>query len=231
MNTSNLATAIQNLNLARLTRLLFSFYLDKLHIQGQEQEISVTIDGTAIKGYLYEVNRTIDFDVIDLELLQRTVLSSFNSDVVLTVSDDRELLITHMFKAMCSGQSLKALKAVEGLSEEEQNTLNALNRANTFMHDILPIILCEEPVQRTKLSNGDFFNFEQFGLEAHMFATGNKSVITMPNNGGYKVYLKEDYETEFFRLRKAGLLMSRMCAYQEVGDFAGCYAVLIPAKV
>lgn len=229
MKTSILAAAVQTLALAKVTGLFFSFNFGKLHIQGQAQEISVTTEGVAIKGDLYEVNKTIDFEDTNLELLQCTVLSSFNSDVVLTVTDERELLVTHLFKTVCSSQALKALKTIEGISEEEKNTLNKLNRADTFVNALLPRILCEEPVQRTKLSTGEVFNFEHFELNPTMFATGNKSTYSMPNNGGTKVYLLAEHKREFDDLAEAGLLSEEYGRnLVKEGDFAGCYAVLIP---
>lgn len=231
MKTSILSAAIHSLALAKLTGLLLSFNFDKLHIQGQAREVSVTTEGVAVKGDLYEVNKTIDFESIELELLQKTVIASLNTDVVLTVTDDRELLITHLFKTVCSSQSLKALKAITGISEEEKAELDRLNRADTFVNDLLPRILCTEPVIRTKLSTDEVFNFEHFGLDASMFATGNKSTHSMPNNGGIKVYLLPEHKREFDDLVDAGLLDDSYGRNLiKKGDFAGCFAVLIPAK-
>lgn len=231
MKTSILSAAVHTLALAKVTGLLLTFNFGKLHIQGQAQQVSVTTDGIAVKGDRYEVNKTIDFEAIELATLQSTVLNSFNSDVVLSVTDDRELLVTHLFKTVCSSQSLKALKVINNISEEERSELNALNRADTFINDLLPRILCTEPVQRTKLSTGEVFNFEYFGLAASMFATGNKSTYSMPNNGGIKVYLLPEYKREFDDLADSGLLSEEYGRnLVKEGDFIGCFAVLIPAK-
>lgn len=239
MKTTLLATAIQSLALAKVTGLLFSFNFGKLHIQGQAQEVSVTNESAAIKSDLYNIDRTIDFDAVELETLQKAVLKSIDSDVVLTVTDDRELLFTHLFKTICSSQALKALKSINGISDAEKSALDTLNRADTFIKDLLPRILCKEPAQRVKLSTVEVFNFEHFGLEPAMFATATK-VGTNDNKytigsgefkGCIKVYLLPAHKREFDDLAEAGLL-SEVYGRNLVkdGDFAGCYAVLIPAK-
>lgn len=239
MKTSILAAAIQTLSLAKVTGLLFSFNFGKLHLQGQAQEVSVSNEGVAAKGDTYEVNKTIDFETIDISLLQKTVIGSFNSDVVLTVTDDRELLITHMFKTVCSNQALKALKVINDISDEEKLALDRLNRADTLINDLLPRILCIEPVQRTKLSIGEVFNFEQFGLDASMFAPATKTGISdnkyIIGNGEYKgcikVYLLAEYKRDFDDLVDNGLLEESYGRnLVKEGDFTGTYAVLIPCK-
>ena len=92
MKTSILSAAVHTLALAKVTGLLLTFNFGKLHIQGQAQQVSVTTDGIAVKGDRYEVNKTIDFEAIELATLQSTVLNSFNSDVVLSVTDDLSLI-------------------------------------------------------------------------------------------------------------------------------------------
>lgn len=234
MKTSTLPAAVQSLALPKLTGLLLSFNFDKLHIQGQAQEVSVTNEGVAIKGDLYEVNKTIDFDAVNLEALSAAVLESYlDADNLIQLVDnpDREAMFCRMFKTVCSSQSLKALKAITGISEEEKAELDRLNRADTFVNDLLPRILCMEPVIRTKLSTGEVFNFEHFGLDASMFATGNKSTYSMSDNGGIKVYLLAEHKREFDDLVDAGLLDDSYGRnLVKKGDFAGCFAVLIPTK-
>jgi len=145
MKTLTLATTIQQLVLAKNTGLVFNFNFGKLRVQGHAQETSVSTDGTALTGELYEIDTTVDFDSIELELLQTTVINSLATDVIVTVTDNRELLFSHLFRTVCSGQALKSLKSINNISDAEKSELDTLNRADTFINDLLPRILGAEP--------------------------------------------------------------------------------------
>jgi hypothetical protein len=155
MKTTLLATAIASLNIAKETGLLLTFNFGKLHIQGVMQSVSVSQEtGAVTRGDLLEVNKTVDFETVDLSKLKEAVLSTVDSELFELKDVDLEKLICHQFKSVCTSVSFKALKtncvSSGHVTEEERLELSKLNNADKFVNYLLPVVLCEEiAVKRT----------------------------------------------------------------------------------
>lgn len=242
MKTQLLATTIATLAIAKETGLLLSFNFDKLHIEGASQAISISQEtGAVSKAELVTINKTIDFESIDIEKLKTAVLSSVDTDLFQLKTDDRELLVCHQFKTVCTSVAFKGLntKCVNAgfISESERLELTKLNNADKFMSYLLPLIMCEDVVKRSNnAAAAPEFDFKEYGLDAAMFVTDKpKYCYAMPSNGDYKghvkVYLKAEYVAQFFPLAAQGIFnMKYGIAQLTEGDFAGAFAVLLSPK-
>lgn len=149
MKTTLLAATISALSIAKETGLLLNFNFGKLRIQGQSQSISISQEtGAVTKGELIEVDKTIDFETVNLTKLKEAVLATVDSDLFTLKEVDLERLVCHQFKTVCTSVAFKALntKCVSNghVIEEERLNLTKLNNADKFINYLLPIILCEE---------------------------------------------------------------------------------------
>lgn len=130
--------------------------------------------------------------------------------------------------------------ALQGLQKQPDYTASLGKKHNnnaklTALVDfIIPVLQGADVVTQAAKAESlsESFDFASHGLDSKMFATGNKSVYTMPKNGGIKLYLLAEYKREFDDLADAGLLSEEYGRnLVKEGDFTGCYAVVVPIKV
>jgi len=126
--------------------------------------------------------------------------------------------------------NIRALKAVDGISEHAHKVLSAEHIAGRFLNEVVPVIQGKLSLSETiNYVVTESFNFKKFGLNPDWFASGNKSTYALPKNQGVKVYLKAEHKRMFDDLVDEGLLCGEYGRnLVKEGDFAGYFAVLIP---
>lgn len=192
-----------------------------------------------------------------LGLTGNIIIDTLNDGVMITVSDAGVVSIANdgtitqaqkvtetvtldlskITKAMLAGMvaslmldNIRALKAVEGISEHEHKMLNAEHIAGRFLNEVIPVIQGKVSLAETSIYVvAEGFNFKKFGLDPDLFASGNKSTYALPKNQGVKAYLKAEHKRMFDDLADEGLLCANYGRnLVKEGDFAGYFAVLIP---
>ena len=158
MNTKLLEATIAALNIAKETGLYITCN-GKLRIEGDAAAVSVSQDtGKITQSEIEDINKLVDLDLVDLSKLKEAVLKTVDSELFAVKTDDRELLLSHMFKTVCTSVAFKALnlKCVNtgNATEQKHRELTRLNNADKFIYQLLPVVLCEtEQVKARTVSN------------------------------------------------------------------------------
>lgn len=98
---------------------------------------------------------------------------------------------------------------------------------------VVPILQGEtELIVLKRASLSEELDFSVYGLAKAMFITDKpRYFYNMPNNGGIKIYLKNEHRRSFDDLCDNGFLSAEYGRnLVKDGDFVNSYAVLIPAK-